>query len=68
MDKNDEAEIRRELETLRQQHRELAAAVDALTEAGPADPIRLQFLKKRKLALKDRIALLEDRLLPDIIA
>ena len=32
------------------------------------DTIRIQRLKKRKLALKDRIAGLEDRLLPDIIA
>lgn len=65
---NDEAQIRQELDALRQKHRELDATIDALSDAGRTDPIQLQRLKKRKLALKDRIAALEDRLLPDIIA
>ena len=39
-----------------------------MVESGGADTIRVQRMKKRKLALKDRIARLEDRLLPDIIA
>jgi hypothetical protein len=68
MDKNDEAKVRRELEELRQKHRDLAATIDALSQAGRTDPLRLQLLKKQKLAMKDRIARLEDRLLPDIIA
>jgi hypothetical protein len=54
---------------LRQEHRDLDAAIQAMVEAGSgADTIRIQRLKKRKLVLKDRIAVLEDRLLPDIIA
>jgi hypothetical protein len=61
-------EVREELERLRQEHRDLDAAIAAMADAANADPIRIQRLKKRKLMLKDRIATLEDRLLPDIIA
>ncbi len=65
---DDERLIREELERLRQEHRDLDAAIAAMAAVGTADPIRLQRLKKRKLGLKDTIARLEDRLLPDIIA
>ena len=64
----DEARIRRELTELRQEHRDLDAAIAAMVESGRTDTIRIQRLKKRKLALKDRISVLEDQLLPDIIA
>jgi hypothetical protein len=65
----EEEEVRRELLQLRQDHRDLDAAIEALVETGSAgETIRIQRLKKRKLVLKDRIAVLEDRLLPDIIA
>ncbi len=64
----EEREIRRELAELRQEHRDLDLAIDAMIELGTADTIRIQRMKKRKLALKDRIAALEDRRLPDIIA
>ena len=64
----EEREIRRELAELRQEHRDLDLAIAALIESGTADTIRIQRLKKRKLVLKDRIAALEDRRLPDIIA
>lgn len=64
----EEEQIRQQLAALRQEHRDMDAAIDALVSSGPADTIRLQRLKKRKLALKDRIAGLEDQLLPDIIA
>ena len=65
---DDERAIREELERLRQEHRDLDAAIAAMAAVGSADPIRLQRLKKRKLALKDQIARIEDGLLPDIIA
>ncbi|MCW5697275.1 MAG: DUF465 domain-containing protein [Bauldia sp.] len=69
MNENDDIRaLREELERLRQEHRDLDAAVTAMGESALADPIRLQRLKKRKLLLKDRIAKLEDMLLPDIIA
>jgi hypothetical protein len=64
----EEREIRRELAELRQEHRDLDLAIAALIESGTADTIRIQRMKKRKLALRDRIAELEDRRLPDIIA
>ncbi len=64
----EEEQIRQQLTALRQEHRDLDTAIDALVSSGQADTIRLQRLKKRKLALKDRIAGLEDQLLPDIIA
>jgi len=63
-----EEELRRELLQLRQDHRDLDAAIAALIETGASDTIQVQRLKKRKLVLKDRIAAIEDRLLPDIIA
>ena len=64
----EDREIRRELAELRQEHRDLDLAIAALVESGTADTVRVQRMKKRKLALKDRIAALEDRRLPDIIA
>jgi len=60
--------IRREIADLRQEHRDLDAAIALMAESGGTDIIRVQRMKKRKLALKDRITRLEDRLLPDIIA
>ncbi|MDG1069285.1 MAG: DUF465 domain-containing protein [Sulfitobacter sp.] len=65
--KNDEV-LRVELEVFRREHRDLDEAIRALTERGVADQLTLQRLKKRKLLLKDRIALIEDRLTPDITA
>lgn len=58
----------RELAMLRQEHRDLDDSIAALVESGRNNPLQIQRLKKKKLALKDRIALLEDRLIPDIIA
>ncbi len=64
----EERAVRQELADLRQEHRDLDSAIDALALATRPDTIQLQRLKKRKLALKDRIKALDDRLLPDIIA
>lgn len=63
-----EEELRKRLELLRVEHRDLDAAIDALTEAGGIDQMQVARLKKRKLKLKDQIALIEDYLIPDIIA
>ena len=60
--------IRNELAQLRQEHRDLDSAIDALHGKPSPDNLQIQRLKKRKLILKDRISSLEDRLLPDIIA
>lgn len=65
--KTDEV-LRVELEVYRREHRDLDDAIHALTERATSDQLTLQRLKKRKLRLKDRIAQIEDRLTPDIIA
>lgn len=57
-----------ELEHLRQEHRDLDSAIEALLHIGSADRLQIQRLKKRKLALRDRMTFLEDQLTPDIIA
>jgi len=57
-----------ELERLREEHRDLDAAIEALARIGFGDRLQLQRLKKRKLALRDRISFVEDQLFPDIIA
>ncbi len=63
-----EDDMRKRLEALRTEHRDLDAAIDALTGAGSTDQLQIARLKKRKLKLKDQIAILEDYLIPDIIA
>ena len=67
-----EQELRKKLELLKTEHRDLDAAIAALTEAArgtmSADMLQIARLKKRKLRLKDQIAMLEDYLIPDIIA
>ena len=64
----DEAQIVKRLELLRTEHRDLDAAIAALAASGPGDQLQIARLKKRKLMLRDEIALLEDQLIPDIIA
>ena len=63
-----EDELRKRLEILRIEHRDLDAAIDALLSASTIDQLQIARLKKRKLKLKDQIALIEDYLIPDIIA
>jgi len=60
--------IGRRIEILRQEHRDLDMAIEALGEAPAIDHLALARLKKRKLRLRDEIAQLEDQLIPDIIA
>lgn len=64
----EEAQILGEIERLREEHRDLDSAIEALQASGAADRLQLQRLKKRKLALRDRISFLEDQITPDIIA
>ena len=65
----DEAEVLRvELDVLKREHRELDEAIQALEAEGARDMLTIRRKKKEKLVLKDRIRLIEDRLLPDIIA
>lgn len=60
--------LRVQLAVLRQEHRDLDDAIHALHDKGISDMLTLQRLKRQKLALKDKIAALEDRVTPDIIA
>ncbi len=60
--------MRARLESLREEHRDLDTAIDALRETVVHDQVRLARLKKRKLALRDEIAAIESHLIPDIIA
>jgi hypothetical protein len=64
----DEAQMAARLDLLRTEHRDLDAAIDALAAGGVPDQLRTARLKKRKLRLRDEIAMIEDQLIPDIIA
>lgn len=64
----EEVAAREELSRLREEHRDLDHAIDALERVGGGDRLQVQRFKKRKLSIKDRISFLEDQLTPDIIA
>ena len=64
----DRDSLLRKLHELRSEHRDLDTVIARLAEQGAADQLHLQRLKKRKLMLKDEIAWLESRLIPDSIA
>jgi hypothetical protein len=68
MKNEEERELRMELERLRQEHRDLDTAIDALLSASGYDRLQVQRLKKRKLQIRDQISEAEDKLFPDIIA
>ena len=57
--------LRAKLEEYRTEHRALDAAIERLAQDLSMDQLQLRRLKKRKLALKDLIARLESRLIPD---
>jgi len=63
-----EEEMRKRLAGLRIEHRDLDAAIAALSATDSRDQLQIARLKKRKLKLKDQIAIFEDYLTPDIIA
>jgi len=63
----DGAEIRLEFAKLKQEHADLDSAINAMI-ATKCDALQIQRLKKKKLALKDRLRILEDKVVPDIIA
>jgi len=67
-DDEEQAAMRDRLETLRVEHRDLDDVIDRLADDPNLDQIRLSRMKKRKLQLKDMIAKLESRLIPDLNA
>lgn len=64
----DLAKIHSDVHELRAEHRDLDQVIEHLTTNPPADQLLVRRLKKRKLALKDRIETLERMLVPDIPA
>ena len=57
----------RRLHELRSEHRDLDTVIARL-ETGLGDQLQMQRLKKRKLKLKDMIAWIENKLIPDLDA
>src|SRR5262245_43824429 len=68
MNDADDGDPKTQLARLRQEHRDLDAAIEALHNSPGSDLLQVQRLKKRKLLLRDRIIQLEDQITPDIIA
>ncbi|MFN7129601.1 MAG: YdcH family protein [Brevundimonas sp.] len=64
----EEAILQARLKLLRLEHTDLAASIEALSEAAIPDQLMIARLKRKKLAIKDEIAKIEDQILPDIIA
>jgi hypothetical protein len=67
MSDQDQAEIRLEFARLKQEHADFDAAINAMIATG-CDPLQIQRMKKKKLMLKDRLKVLENSVVPDIIA
>ena len=63
----DRDSLLRKLHELRSEHRDLDTVIGRLADQA-LDQLQVQRLKKRKLLLKDEIAWLESRLIPDNIA
>ena len=74
MDENNDDNVETQEQILQQiaimesEHSDLDAVIERLGEDLPFDQLKLQRLKKRKLVLKDEMAKLRSRILPDIIA
>jgi hypothetical protein len=67
MSEQEQADIRLEYARLKQEHIDFDNAINAMIATG-CDPLSIQRMKKKKLAIKDRMSKLEDRIIPDIIA
>jgi hypothetical protein len=67
MSEQEQAGIRLEFARLKQEHADFDAAINAMIAMG-CDALQIQRMKKKKLAIKDRLKDLENRVIPDIIA
>jgi hypothetical protein len=65
---DDRITLERELQVMAQEHQDLDAAIDALARLALPDQLQMQRLKRKKLALKDKIVQVRGLLLSDIIA
>jgi hypothetical protein len=68
LSEEEKVQIRQRLHALEIEHHDLDDVIDRLAIDPSQDRLQLQRLKKRKLLLKDQIARLRTRLIPDIIA
>ena len=68
MQRANERDLRELLTQLKAEHRDLDTEIVTAETSGIGDPLQVKRLKKRKLALRDRMKVIEDQLLPDIIA
>ncbi|OMG58382.1 Uncharacterized conserved small protein containing a coiled-coil domain [Brevundimonas diminuta] len=64
----EDKELRAQLSLLLQEHADLDASIEALALLPAPDQLMIARLKRKKLALRDDIVKLQDRILPDIIA
>lgn len=67
MSEQEQAEIRLAFARTKQEHADYDAAINAMVATG-CDPLQVQRMKKKKLAVKDKLRELEDKIIPDIIA
>lgn len=63
----EQADVRLALARLRQEHEDYDIAINAMITVG-SEALRIQRMKKKKLAIKDKMTQIEDQILPDIIA
>ncbi len=68
MDLSEREQLELQLAELRTEHRDLDVAIIAMTESPGTDQLSLARMKRRKLAVKDSIAKLESKLIPDLNA
>jgi hypothetical protein len=64
----DPSEIARKLVELKVEHRDLDEVIARLARESGTDQLQMVRLKKRKLRIKDMIAYLESKLIPDLDA
>lgn len=62
---NDDIVIYKQLDDLKEQHRQLDDEIRALQLLGTGDEMQIARLKKRKLQLRDQIMTLEVEIYPD---
>ncbi|GAB4359914.1 MAG: YdcH family protein [Oricola sp.] len=67
MSEQDQAELRLAFARLKQEHADYDAAIEAMTKVG-CNLMQIQRMKKKKLAIKDKLQKIEDQIIPDIIA
>ena len=68
MTQAEEQQIQHKIHELQLEHHDLNYVIEMLTKLSSFDELVMRRLKKRKLAIKDRIEKLEDELIPDLLA